>query len=136
MVIVVAPPRVDEALRVRDRFEAVHVETFIAEATVDAFDKRLRYGLAGPEEVEGDPTPIGPLVEDVRRAFGAVIDRNRPWQRPSADTASRASTTLRPVSDTLASSRTRSRLHWSITVNTRHVRPEANWSCTKSMLQY
>jgi hypothetical protein len=80
-VIVVAAPRFDQALRVRDRFEAVHVETCIAEATVEAFDKRVFYGLAGPDEVEGDAPSLGPLVERLRGEFGAVIDRNRLRQR-------------------------------------------------------
>ena len=40
-VIVIAPPPFDEILGVGDRFEAVHVETFVPETAVETLEKRI-----------------------------------------------------------------------------------------------
>src|SRR5450432_3353803 len=76
-VIVVAPPRFDQVLRMGDRFEAVHVETLVSETAVETFNKRVLHRLSRPDEVQLDAPTIGPFIKRLRGEFGAVIDRDR-----------------------------------------------------------
>src|SRR4051812_37795902 len=81
MVIVIVTPRADDRLRVRDRFEAIHVETLVPETPVETLDKRVLHRLSGPDEIQGDPALVGPFVQRLRRKFGPVIDGDRFRQR-------------------------------------------------------
>jgi hypothetical protein len=55
MVIVIVTPRADHGLCVRDRFEAVHVQTFVTKTAVETLDKRVLHGLSGPNEAKATP---------------------------------------------------------------------------------
>lgn len=46
MVIVIVLPRADDRLGVRDRFEAIHVQTFVPETPIETLDKRVLHGLS------------------------------------------------------------------------------------------
>jgi putative transposase len=61
MIIVITPPRFDQLLGMRDRHEAVHVEAFVAQPSVETLDKRILYGLSGPDEVQRDTPAIRPV---------------------------------------------------------------------------
>ena len=97
-VIVIAAPSFDQIVGVGDRQEAVHVETFVAQPAVETLDKRVRRGLARPNEVERDAAPIGPFVQRLGREFGAVVDRDCLRQR----TPRRQRGITRPLPDVTA----------------------------------
>lgn len=78
LVIVIVAPGVQECLGVGEVDEAVDVQTLIAQAAVETLDKRVLHGLSGPDEVQGDPTAVGPLVQGVRRELRTVVARGRP----------------------------------------------------------
>ena len=76
VVIVIAPPSFDQPLGVRDRFEAVHVQTFIMKWAVETLDTGVLHGLSWPNEVQRDTALIGPFIERLRREFRAMVDRD------------------------------------------------------------
>ena len=63
MVLVVVAPCADNRLRVGQGFKAVHVEALVTQAAVEALDKCVLNGLAGPNEVQRDAAPVGLFVE-------------------------------------------------------------------------
>jgi len=76
LVIVILSPVLDARLRIFQRHEVKCVETFVSQATVEAFDKCVFRGLPGPNEVQLHAPLIGPGVECLRRKFGSMIDRD------------------------------------------------------------
>src|SRR5437764_6907085 len=58
-LIVMPPPRLDLALRVRQRQEPVRVEAFVAQTAVERLYKGVVGRLAGPAEVERDAVLVG-----------------------------------------------------------------------------
>jgi len=52
VVVVVLPPRFDEPLRVVERQELMHVETFVAQAAIEGLDVPVVGGLPRPREIE------------------------------------------------------------------------------------
>ena len=55
VLVVVAPPRFDNLLRVGDRRELMHVEAFVAQLSVEGFDERILDGFARPNESSCTP---------------------------------------------------------------------------------
>ena len=106
--IVILSPGFQKLLRIRDGRGVVDVQEFIAQATVETFDKAVLYRLSRPDEVRLDAPAVGPSVQRPGGEFGAVIARG---SGRCADGRSKASTTCCPVRETSASSITLSRLH-------------------------
>jgi len=53
--------------------ELGHVQTFVSQATIEQFDEGVPHRFAGPNEVELQAPPIGPIFECLRLEFGPVI---------------------------------------------------------------
>lgn len=71
LLVVVAPPRFDHVLRVRDGRELMHVQTFVAPLPVERFDVRVLDGSPRPNEVELYAALIRPVLEQSFE-FGSV----------------------------------------------------------------
>lgn len=74
-VIVITSPRFNQLLGVRDRFKAVHVQTFVAQPPVEAFDKGIFHGLSGSNEVERDTSLVRPFIERAGSGRGEVVEK-------------------------------------------------------------
>jgi len=74
VVIVVPPPRFDEPLRVIEREELMHIQAFVAQASVEGFNVPVVGGLAWPREIEFDAAVERPRFDRLRGELGAVID--------------------------------------------------------------
>ena len=73
-LVKVPSPRLDLALGVGQIQKPMHVQTFIAEPTVERFDKGIVCGLASAAEVQGHPVDVGPVIQCFRDEFGASQD--------------------------------------------------------------
>src|SRR6476619_2156403 len=78
-LIVIDSPGFDLCLRVRDRGELVHVQTLVAQPSVERLDEGVFHRFARPNEIELDATLIRPVLEGARHEFRTVIDGDRPW---------------------------------------------------------
>jgi hypothetical protein len=76
-LIVMPPPRLDLALRVRQRQEPVRVEAFVAQTAVERLYKGVVGRLAEPAEVERDAVLVGPAVERLGGELWPIIDPDR-----------------------------------------------------------
>ena len=81
MLIVVPPKRINLLLRVVDRREPMHVQTFFAESSVERLDRRVVRRLAPTTEIENDAVGICPEIHcgaDELRAVVAVDPLRQP----------------------------------------------------------
>ena len=76
-LIVMPPPRLDLALRVRQRQEPVCVEAFVAQSAVEGLHECVVGRLAGPAEVDGDAVLVSPAVERLSDELWSIIDPDR-----------------------------------------------------------
>src|SRR6185503_10595907 len=76
-LIVVDAPGFDLGLRIRDRCELMHVQTLVAQASVERFNEGVFHRFPWADEVELDATQEGPVLKGARHEFRAVIDRDR-----------------------------------------------------------
>ena len=60
MLIVVPPKGIDLLLRVVDRSEPMHVQTFFSEASIERFDRGIVRRFAAATEVEDDAVRVRP----------------------------------------------------------------------------
>lgn len=79
-VVVVLYPGFDLLAGVFQGHEPVHVQAFIAQATVERFDERIVRRLTGPGEVHRHPVIVGPLVQADRDELRPVVGLNPAWQ--------------------------------------------------------
>ena len=73
MLIVVPPKRIDLLLRVLERREPVHVQTFFAEPSIKRFDGGVVGRLATAAEVEDHAVGVRPQVHRGTHELGAVV---------------------------------------------------------------
>ena len=74
MILIVVPPkRLDLLLRVLERREPMHVQTFLPEPSVERFDGGVVRGLAAPTEVQDDAVGVGPAVHRRADELGPVV---------------------------------------------------------------
>ena len=129
------PPRLDLALRVRQRQEPVRVEAFVAQTAVERLYKGVVGRLAGPAEVERDAVLVGQrssALETNSGPLSTLIALGAP--RISANrliTVTTCSPRM-PWSTSMASA---SRVNASTTVKARSRRPSKSASETKSIDQ-
>src|SRR5688572_2990636 len=97
MLIVIPPKCVNLLLRIRQRCEPMHVQTFFAEASVERFDDGVVRGLASPAEVENDAIGIRPEVHRRTDEFRTVVAVDPLRQAASKRRRSRVATTSRPL---------------------------------------
>ena len=57
----------------------MHVQTFVAQATVKGFNEGILHGFARANKVELHAPPIGPIFERPRLELGVMIHRDRAW---------------------------------------------------------
>lgn len=65
VVVVIAPPCVDDEFGVAEAIEEMFVEAFVAKASVEAFDKAVLHRLAGCDEVPGHAALLAPFEHDI-----------------------------------------------------------------------
>jgi hypothetical protein len=68
LFLVVLSPLMQYRPGVLDGMESVLVQAFVPELAVQAFDKRILCGLAGPDQLELDAVMTGPLVQYLQAA--------------------------------------------------------------------
>lgn len=73
VVVIIAPPCVDEEFGVAKAVEEMLVETFVAQASVEAFNKAVLHRFSRCNEVPGHTALLAPFEDDVRRKLYAVI---------------------------------------------------------------
>jgi hypothetical protein len=73
MLIVVPPKRVDFLLRVVERREPMHVQTFFPESSIEGFDGRVVRRFAPPAEVQDDTMGVGPQIHRRTDELGAIV---------------------------------------------------------------
>ena len=73
MLIVIPPKRIDLLLRVVDRREPMHVQTFFAEPSVERFDGRIVGRLAPAAEVENYSVGVRPQIHRGTDELGAIV---------------------------------------------------------------
>src|SRR5687767_9827114 len=73
MLIVVPPKRIDLSLRVLERREPMHVQTFFAESSVEGFDGRVVRRFTPTTEVEDHAVGVRPQVHRRTDELGAVV---------------------------------------------------------------
>jgi hypothetical protein len=56
--IVILPPRLDDVPGISQANEPVPVKAFVAESSLEAFDKGVLDGLAGLDEAQSGVTPV------------------------------------------------------------------------------
>ncbi len=78
-VIVSHPPRFDDRLRVTERGELMHVQTFIAQAPIKRFNEGILHGFTGPNKVELYALRISLILQGSRLELRPIIHRDRPW---------------------------------------------------------
>ena len=85
VVIVVAPPCVDDEAGMTEAFEEVFVQAFIPQPAVEAFDEAVLHRLAGGDEVPGHaafPAPsehgvggkLRPVIRDEHAGLASKLD--------------------------------------------------------------
>src|SRR4051812_4963682 len=77
--VVIRPPRLDFAPRVRDRQELMRVQTFIAQLAIEGLENPFSPRSPRAKEVEQYAPPVGPFIERSACEFSAVVhgDRSR-----------------------------------------------------------
>ena len=73
MLIVIPSKRIDLLLRVLDRREPVHVQTFFTESPIERFDRRVVGRLAAPAEIEDDAVAVCPEIHRGADELGPVV---------------------------------------------------------------
>jgi len=72
--VAVLPPLLESLPRIGERTELVHVQTFVAQLAVEAFNEAVVRGFGGPREAQSHATPPCPVFQCPRYEFRAVID--------------------------------------------------------------
>ena len=73
VVIVVAPPCVDDEFGVAKAVEEMLVETFVTQSAIEAFNKAVLHRLTRCDEVPGHTALLAPFEHDVRGKLRAVV---------------------------------------------------------------
>ena len=76
MHVVLDAPCFDFAFRVLDRQELIGVQAFVAQLTVECFDKSVLRRLSRPNELQRHAAAISPLIERTGSELRAVIHRD------------------------------------------------------------
>src|SRR3712207_4329967 len=77
MLVVVEPPSLDDAARLGQAREPALVETFLAEAAVEALDRGVLHRLAGIDEEQLHAILVGPAVELAATELRTIVDHQR-----------------------------------------------------------
>ena len=80
LLIVFIAPGGDRKSCVAQIAGPVGIETFVAEAAVEAFDDSVRHRLAPLDGVEPGPLPVAPGTEPARGEIESVVYTNRSRQ--------------------------------------------------------
>lgn len=75
--IVVASPIFQNEPHVRDRSEQRLIQQFVAQATIEGFDKTILLRLSRGNIAPADTAPVGPVQDRVRCQFGAIVTNDR-----------------------------------------------------------
>src|SRR5690349_11599924 len=73
MLIVIPPKRIDLLLRIVDRREPMHVQTFLAESAIERFDGCIVRRLASTTKVKDHTIGVRPQVHRCADELGAVV---------------------------------------------------------------
>ena len=74
----VLPPGLDEAPRRLEGREPMLVQAFITQPPIEALHVGVLHRLAGVDEVQLDPAPVGLGIQGTPRELWPVIDRDEP----------------------------------------------------------
>src|SRR5215217_587965 len=77
--IVVLPPRLDGVSSIAQANEPMAVETFVAQSSMKALDKRVLHRLARFNEAQLDAPLVGPLIDGLASQLRSVIQHDLIW---------------------------------------------------------
>ena len=76
--VVQGPPSFDGSPGIGKRPEPMHVQAVVSEGAVEALDEAVLHRLSGLDQVELDPSGIGPGVERSTSEFRPIVRNNCP----------------------------------------------------------
>jgi len=133
--VVIDPPTFDGLSCVVQVQEPVLVQTFLAELSMEALDVPVFHRPAWRDEVQRDFVFIGPLVERLGSELRAIVDDDPHRSARCCRSFSSTRTTRRDGNEVSTSMASISRVYASSMESVRTLRPDANASCKKSIVQ-